>query len=138
MTLALPAYETPKYGTTKSDVDCAIAQKLFEAKQYETALATVNVVLDDEPDHPWALTLGGRIALMMQKPGLGYNLLKRALAVLPKPTSSATTPRHASAYCAWTKRSACSTSCARSDRTTRRRSPCCACSPFTNAIRKRR
>jgi len=69
---------------TKADLDCAIAQKLFDAKQYEAALQTVNMVLDDDPDNPWALTLGGRVALMMQKPGLGYNLLKRAVTLREK------------------------------------------------------
>lgn len=82
MTAPLPSYiQSP----TKADLDCALAQRLFDAKQYESALVTVNMVLDDEPEHPWALTLAGRVSLMLHKPGLAYTLLKRALAVCPKP-----------------------------------------------------
>lgn len=86
MTVLIPASAAPvQIGTSKADLDCAIAQRLFDAKKYEMALTTCNMVLDDHPEHPWALTLAGRCALMMQKPGLGYNLLKRAMAILPKP-----------------------------------------------------
>lgn len=81
---ALPKLVDLPAGVSKHDMDCAIAQQLFAQKLYETALSTVNMVLDEDPDHPWALTLAGRIALLLQKPGLGYNLLKRAMSINPK------------------------------------------------------
>lgn len=85
MTVLLPNLQPVQIGQNPHDIDCAIAQKLFDGKHYEAALTTVNQVLDKEPDHPWAILLAGRVMLMMQKYGLGYNLLKRALSMYPRP-----------------------------------------------------
>src|SRR5262249_20688409 len=69
---------------SKSEIDCAIAQRHFDAKRYEMAMTVVNMVLNDDPDIARALMLVGLCALMMSTPGLGYALLTLAMQLSKK------------------------------------------------------
>lgn len=82
MSIALPALKTVPLPpqASKSDIDCAIALQFEEQGKLEDALTVANGVLDDNPDHPVALLIAGRICTKMSKYGLAYNLLKRSLS----------------------------------------------------------
>lgn len=69
--------------TSKADLDCAIAQQWEKDGNNEQALSVANGVLDDDPDNAWALLIAGRICIKMQRHGLAYNLLHRALERAP-------------------------------------------------------
>lgn len=69
---------------TQADLDCAIAQQWEEQGNNEQALTVANGVLDDHPDNVWALLIAGRICIKMQRHGLAYNLLHRALERAPQ------------------------------------------------------
>lgn len=66
---------------TKADIDLAIAHQYEEQGKLEDALTIANGVLDDDPDHPIALLIAGRVCVRMQRHGLAYNLLKRSLGL---------------------------------------------------------
>jgi tetratricopeptide (TPR) repeat protein len=77
---ALKAEPLPP-NASKTDVDVAIAHA-FEAKgDLENALQVSNEVINDDPDHPVALLIAGRICMKMGRYGMSYNLLKRSLSL---------------------------------------------------------
>jgi len=65
----------------KVEMDVAIAHA-FEAKgDLEHALQVTNEVLNEDPEHPVALLIAGRVCMKMNRYGVAYNLLKRSLSI---------------------------------------------------------
>src|SRR5687767_2230002 len=65
----------------KLERDVAIAHGLEASGDLEHALQLANEVLNEDPEHPVALLLAGRVCMKTSRYGLAYNLLKRSLSL---------------------------------------------------------